>query len=165
METFSALLAFCAGNSPVTGEFPSQRPVTRGFNVSLIFAWINGWVNNREAGGLRRHRAHYDDIVMYQRYAGNTFRSITSWISSGFVFLSGNWTPIQETFASLSETIIPGWFNFACWNLCYCICHAVFLKIVFFITMFHCNDVMMNAMASPILGVSIVCSAVCSGAD
>ena len=33
METFSALLAFCAGNSPVTGEFPSQRPVTRGFDV------------------------------------------------------------------------------------------------------------------------------------
>ena len=33
METFSALLAFCAGNSPVTGEFPSQRPATRGFDV------------------------------------------------------------------------------------------------------------------------------------
>ena len=33
METFSALLALCAGNSPVTGEFPSQRPVTRSFAV------------------------------------------------------------------------------------------------------------------------------------
>ena len=33
METFSALLAFCAGNSPVTGEFPAQRSVTRGFDV------------------------------------------------------------------------------------------------------------------------------------
>ena len=33
METFSALLALCAGNSPVPGEFPSQRPVTRGFDV------------------------------------------------------------------------------------------------------------------------------------
>ena len=33
METFSALLAFCVGNSPVTGEFPSQRPVTRSFDV------------------------------------------------------------------------------------------------------------------------------------
>ena len=29
LETFSALLAICAGNSPVTGEFPAQRPVTR----------------------------------------------------------------------------------------------------------------------------------------
>ena len=33
METFSALLAFCAGNSPVNGEFPWQRPVTRSFDV------------------------------------------------------------------------------------------------------------------------------------
>ena len=32
METFSASLAFCAGNSPVTGEFPPQRPVTRSFD-------------------------------------------------------------------------------------------------------------------------------------
>ena len=35
METFSALLALCAGNSPVTGEFPAQRPVTRSFDVSF----------------------------------------------------------------------------------------------------------------------------------
>ena len=33
MEPFSALLALCARNSPVTGEFPSQRPVTRSFDV------------------------------------------------------------------------------------------------------------------------------------
>ena len=33
METFSALLANCAGNSPVTGEFSAQRPVTRSFDV------------------------------------------------------------------------------------------------------------------------------------
>ena len=32
-EHFSVLLAFCAVNSPVTGEFPSQRPVTRSFDV------------------------------------------------------------------------------------------------------------------------------------
>ena len=33
METFSALLAICAGNSPASGEFPAQRPVTRSFDV------------------------------------------------------------------------------------------------------------------------------------
>ena len=33
METFSALLALCEGNSPVTGEFSAQRPVTRSFDV------------------------------------------------------------------------------------------------------------------------------------
>ena len=33
METFSALLAICAGNSPVHGEFPAQRPLTQGFDI------------------------------------------------------------------------------------------------------------------------------------
>ena len=33
METFTTLLALCAGNSPVTGEFPAQRPVRRSFDV------------------------------------------------------------------------------------------------------------------------------------
>ena len=33
MERFSVLLALCAGNSPVTGEFPAQRPVTQSFDV------------------------------------------------------------------------------------------------------------------------------------
>ena len=65
METFSALLALCAGNSPVTGEFPSQRPVTQSFDVFLICAWINNWVNNRKAGDLRRHRVHYDVTVTF----------------------------------------------------------------------------------------------------
>ena len=32
METFSTLLAICAGNSPIPGEFPTQRPVTRSFD-------------------------------------------------------------------------------------------------------------------------------------
>ena len=36
-ETFSALLAICAGNSTVPGEFPAQRPVTRSFDV--FFDW------------------------------------------------------------------------------------------------------------------------------
>ena len=33
---------------------------------SLIYAWINDWVNNREAGDLRRQHGHYDVIVMEQ---------------------------------------------------------------------------------------------------
>ena len=33
METFSALLTICAGNSPVPGEFPKQSPVTQSFDV------------------------------------------------------------------------------------------------------------------------------------
>ena len=33
METFSALLAICTGNSSVSGEFPAQRPATRSFDI------------------------------------------------------------------------------------------------------------------------------------
>ena len=54
METFSALLAICAENSPVTDALM----------FSLICAWINSWVNNREAGDLRRHQANFDVAVM-----------------------------------------------------------------------------------------------------
>ena len=43
---------------PFVWEFPTQRLVTRNFDVSLICAWINGWVNNREAGDLRRNRTY-----------------------------------------------------------------------------------------------------------
>ena len=39
METFSALLAICAGDSPVTGEYPGQRPVTRSFQL-WCFLWF-----------------------------------------------------------------------------------------------------------------------------
>ena len=58
MATFSALLAICAGNSPHKGQWRGALMFT------LICARINGWVNNREGGDLRRHRAHYDVIVM-----------------------------------------------------------------------------------------------------
>ena len=46
------------------GDFPAQRPVMRNLMFSLICAWINGRVNNGDAGDLRRHRAHYDVTVM-----------------------------------------------------------------------------------------------------
>ena len=39
----------------------------------LICAWINGWVNNRKAGDLRRHRAHYDVGVMCKSFKKNSF--------------------------------------------------------------------------------------------
>ena len=45
-------------NSPHKGQWRGA------LMFSLICTWINSWVNNREAGYLRRHRAHYDVIVM-----------------------------------------------------------------------------------------------------
>ena len=64
MKTFSALLAICARNSTVPGEFPSQMTVTRSSDVFFDLCLNNGWVNNRKAGDLRRYRAHYDVSVM-----------------------------------------------------------------------------------------------------
>ena len=64
-------------------HFPRYWPFVRGINRSpvnsphkgqwcgalmfyLIYTWTNGWVNNRDAGGLRRHCAHYDVIVIWK---------------------------------------------------------------------------------------------------
>ena len=66
MEKFSALLALCAGNWPVNS--PHKGQWRRALMFSKICAWINGWVNNRDAGDLRRHRARYDVIVMILLY-------------------------------------------------------------------------------------------------
>ena len=46
------------------GEFPTQRPVTRSFDVYFDLCSNKRWVNSREAGDFRCHRAHYDVIVM-----------------------------------------------------------------------------------------------------
>ena len=64
MEIFLALLAICVGNSPVTVEFPAQRPVTRSIDVFFDLRLNKRLGKNREAGDLRHHRAHYDVIVM-----------------------------------------------------------------------------------------------------
>ena len=55
-------------NSPHKGQWRGA------LMLSLICAWINGWVNNCEAGDLRRHRAHYGVTVMYIR----TFHNINA---------------------------------------------------------------------------------------
>ena len=66
METFSALLALCAGEFTA----PWWTLVTKAMQwrgalmFSLICAWTNDWVNNRDAGDLRGHRAHHDVIVI-----------------------------------------------------------------------------------------------------
>ena len=62
MEAFSALLALCAGISPVPVNSPHKGQRRGALMLSLICAWMNDWVNNCEAGDLRR--VHYDVIVM-----------------------------------------------------------------------------------------------------
>ena len=52
METFSALLASV-----------NHKGQWRGASMFFMYTWINDWVNNREAGDLMRHCAHYDVII------------------------------------------------------------------------------------------------------
>ena len=70
METFSALLALCAGNSPVLVNSPHKGQWRGALMFSLICVRINDWVNNREAGDLRRHKGHYDVSVMICKIRG-----------------------------------------------------------------------------------------------
>ena len=56
-------------NSPHKGQWRGALMFT------LICARINGWVNTREAGDLRRHRAHYDVIVMESPYQNDHLAS------------------------------------------------------------------------------------------
>ena len=71
IETFSTLLAICAGNSPVPGEFPAQRPVTRGFDVffglrpnkRLSEQWW-GWWFETPSSPLWRHYNESDIQIL-----------------------------------------------------------------------------------------------------
>ena len=64
METFSALLALCEGNSPVTGEFPSQRVSNAGFDVFFEVSLNKRLHKQLWAGDLRCQDGHYDFTVM-----------------------------------------------------------------------------------------------------
>ena len=84
---------------PFVREFTGHRWIPRAKSrwhgalmFSLICPWINSWVNNREAGDLRRHRAQYDVILMpswfdymivllIQRTTRHHFRISVSWIN------------------------------------------------------------------------------------
>ena len=80
METFSVLLAICAGNSPVPGEFPAQRPVTRSFDVffdlrtnrRLSKQW-RGWWFETQSRSLWRHRNGKKLTVIMKLLFSSTF--------------------------------------------------------------------------------------------
>ena len=72
METFSALLAICAENSPVPGEFPAQRPATRSFDAFFDLrpnkrlskqSW--GWWSETPSSSLWRHRAWHTEVWLH----------------------------------------------------------------------------------------------------
>ena len=78
METFSALLVICARNSPVTGEFLSQMPVTRSFHVFFdlrlnrrLSKQSRGWWSETPSRSLWRHCNEFSAYI-------NTWGAVTS---------------------------------------------------------------------------------------
>ena len=65
METFSALLAICAGNSPVTCEFPPQRPVTWSFDIFFDLRLLKRL--------SKQMQGWFDSIVWMAMIPGTTF--------------------------------------------------------------------------------------------
>ena len=85
MVTFPRYWPFVRGihRSPVNSPHKGQWRGALMF--SLISVWINRWVNNREAGDLRRYRAHYHAAVMqmsflYVAVTSHVFQTLHSWI-------------------------------------------------------------------------------------
>ena len=96
--------------SPVNS--PHKGHLCGAFIFSLICAWINGWVNNRETGNLRRHHAHYDVTVMTQG-APCTNMAYIHYIKCGIKLLIHSQTstvaPFGNLYVILAHTFLGMW--------------------------------------------------------
>ena len=119
METFSALLAICAGNSPVPGEFPTQRPVTRSFDVYFDLrpnkrlskqSW--GWWFETQSRPLWRHRNALSQLIHH---------GVITWKR----FYTPVWKTVLLCFGIDRPSVRPSeffglfstWFEISIWNL------------------------------------------------
>ena len=113
METFSVLLAICAENSPVPGEFPAQRPVTRSFDVFFDLR-LNKRLSKQSRGWwFGNYRAHYEVTVMRHEfskyiavlwlltlmaaYTSGKFSSGNGLVPSGINWSNFNLTSVRST--------------------------------------------------------------------
>ena len=111
METFSALLAIYAGDSPVPGEFPTQRPVTRSFDVYFDLhpnRWLSkqswGWWFETLSCSLWRHRNYtYSSVDVTD--IGTIIRSFESERNNHETYGYTYSMYIQETFIWQNKTL------------------------------------------------------------
>ena len=113
METFSALLAICAGNSPVPGAFPTQRPVTRSFDVYFdvrpnkqLSKRSRGWWFETPLRPLWRHRndlaAPMEPILQTVYWAKiQTWEEMShlcdTWLPNHVTICSDKWAAVAHT--------------------------------------------------------------------
>ena len=113
METFSALLALCAGNSPVNS--PHKGQWCGALMFSLIYAWTHGWVNNQDTDDLRFHWAHYDITVMGHAFEGWTklytmVDCLTHWGRVTHICVG------KLTIIGSDNGLLPGWRQAITWT-------------------------------------------------
>ena len=108
IETFSALMAICAGNSPVPGEFTAQRPVTQSFDVffdlhpnkRLSKQWW-GWWFETPSCPLRRHRnAYYYDSCLSNKRSDASKHNIIFFMNVQKCSVSHNKRPLHKIIIS-----------------------------------------------------------------
>ena len=134
VETFSVLLAICAGNSPVPSEFPAQRPVARSFDLffdlRLNKRWSKqswGWWFETLSCPLWRH---CNGMQIYKFY--------------------------RKLMAAILESVT--WLHFLQWRQEYCSPAAKKTSSAQMNVPQHYNDVIISAMASPITSITTVYS-------
>ena len=159
METFFALLALCAGNSPVTGEFPSQRPVTWSFGVFFDLC-----LNKRSSKQSRRRWFETPSRSLW-RHCNVLVLMVTMSLWKLIMILEAYWYLSKGTLHTVTYVKSAKLEHFHSSQVL-----AIYLTIRG--TKFtdnqssnHYSDVIMSVMASQITGVSIVYSTVCSAAD
>ena len=100
-------------NSPHKGQWRGTLIFT------LICARINGWVNNCEAGNLRRNRAHYDVIVMFQMHIDLGQHLLRQWLAAwrhqAMHCLNQCWLLITETLRHSTHDDVIKWIHFPCY--------------------------------------------------
>ena len=118
METFSVLLAICVGNSPVPVNSPHKGQWRGALMFSLVYAWINDWVNNGEAGDLRRYPAHYDVTVIASHACPSArcncpLQRISKYLTKTF-FLNGRM--INKLYNCVGMDYITFILSHTCWS-------------------------------------------------
>ena len=107
-------------NSPHKGQWRGA------LMFSLICTWINGWVNNGVAGDLRRHRSHYDVIVMgtvamlvalsaLKVIAFMTFEYFSSPVSKRLLVSIGIFYPYPSRLLNGTKVILKGLGKWIVW--------------------------------------------------
>ena len=120
METFSALLAICAGNSPVPGEFHTQRPVTRSFDVYFdlrpnkrLSKQLWGWWFETPSWSLWRHCNVPSELWVGDGGFSKAVATLTMWAGHFYLFMA----------TTGDVWIMP---SFGIWGLC-AVCWAHFM--------------------------------------